>query len=121
MDIAALWNRITHPRGLLFPERRQRRRYLTLKNAAIAALSLTVVCALLYTWPALRPHFRGSSADLQPRTSASDVTPVVRQPYPVVREGAMPDRPQRDWVLVEANAKPATVPPAPPVPAPPAP
>jgi hypothetical protein len=117
-SIAGLWNHITHPPGLLFPERRQSRRYLTLKNAAIAALSLFVICAFLYTWPALRPHFRGSSADLQPRISASDVAPVVRQPYPVVREGAMPDRPKRDWVLVEADAKPASPPPPPPVPAP---
>jgi len=115
-SIAGLWNRITHRRGLLFPERRQGRRFLTLKNAAIAALSLTAISALLYTWPALRPHFRGSSGVLQPRTAGSDVAPVVRQPYEIVREGAMPDRPQRDWVLVEADAKPVNVPPPPVVP-----
>ena len=70
----------------IFPERRQGVRWLTLKNAARAAIVLIAAFFLLSIWSEFRPAHSGDSV-LQSR-AAPEREAVTREPYDVVREGS---------------------------------
>jgi hypothetical protein len=88
------WVRSLWPFGrhVIYPERRSGTRYLTLKNAARAAIALVAVFFLLSIWSAHRPAHSGASlGDLR---ATSPDSPVSREPYPVIEEGATSNYPQ---------------------------
>jgi len=70
-----------------YPERRHGVRWLTLKNAARAAIMLIVAFFLLSIWSAFRPAHSGSSV-LQNRAAPPELPPAAPEPYDVVREGS---------------------------------
>jgi len=72
----------------IFPERRQGVRWLTLKNAARAAIVLVVAFFLLSIWSEFRPAHSGNSVLQQRRAAAPEPRAVAHEPYDVVREGS---------------------------------
>ncbi|HEY6138151.1 MAG TPA: hypothetical protein VI670_10355 [Thermoanaerobaculia bacterium] len=107
------WVRSLWPFGgrMIFPERRRSRRYLTLRNAARAAIMLVVAFILLSLWAAFRPAHSGTSL-WEEGAASSTSTPAPREPFPVVREGSAGDYPPAGPIQI-LNESPA-VPPAPP-------
>jgi hypothetical protein len=86
------------------PERRRRTRYLTLKNAAFAAVALAFAFLLLSFWSAWRPAHSGRSLF---ESRASDAPVVSREPYAVVEEGSIRDYPEARLVEPAAPVPPA--------------
>lgn len=72
---------------VMYPERRRERRYLTLKNAAIAGIVAVVVFLGLSAWSAFRPNSNASGNLFRPPTPASDAITTRRDPI-VIREGS---------------------------------
>jgi hypothetical protein len=104
------WVRSLWPFGrhVIYPERRSGTRYLTLKNAARAAIALVVVFFLLSIWSAHRPAHSGSSlGDL--RATAPDSV-VHREPYPVIEEGSTRNYPQDRAIVNNTVPQPASAP-----------
>ena len=110
------WVRSLWPFGgrMIIPERRRSRRYLTLKNAARAAIMLVVAFILLSLWAAFRPVHSGAS--LWGESAASSVPPPApREPFPVIREGSAGDSPPAGSIqlLNDAPVAPSPAPPPP--------
>jgi len=95
-----------------YPERRHGVRWLTLKNAARAAIMLVVAFFLLSIWSAFRPAHSGNSV-LQSREAAPDLPAVAPEPYDVVREGSTRSYPTA--AVIGTDTTTAARPPAPPV------
>jgi hypothetical protein len=90
---------------VILPERRQRRRYLTLKNAAIGGAAVVVAFILLSFWSGLRPAHSGSSSNLlEPRIPSSQSLSDHREPVMIVHEESVYDSPGAGPTLVDANA-----------------
>ena len=109
------WVRSLWPFGgrIIIPERRRSRRYLTLRNAARAAIMFVVAFILLSLWAAFRPAHSGAS--LWEQGAASSMSPPApREPFPVVWEGSAGDYPPAGSIQV-LNESPV-VPPRPPPP-----
>jgi len=106
-----LWLRSLWPFGdhMIIPERRRGTRYLTLKNAARAAIVSVVAFILLSIWAAFRPSHAGASLWERQAAPLSE-SPPVREPFPVVPEGSIHDAPPAQLVVPDAP-----VPPSPPV------
>jgi hypothetical protein len=97
-----------HRLKVIFPERRREKRYLTLKNAGIAAIALVLAFVLLSVWSAVRPHSAASGEAISYREQASDSTSPRPEPM-VVEEGSTNDHPGTDPRLLDAPAvEPAT-------------
>jgi hypothetical protein len=111
--LRALW---PFGRHMVIPERRRHRRYLTLKNAALAAVALVVAFTLLSLWSARRPPHSGTSW-FEPRTSSEPIS-VDREPFPAVQEGSVQDYPRVDSILLDGETAPAVGVPAAPSPVP---
>lgn len=109
------WLRSLWPFGnrMIIPERRQSTRYLTLKNAARAAIVLVVAFILLSIWAAYRPGHSGASL-WEKGAMSPDSPPAPREPMPVIREGSTADYPPARLIQVLNDA-----PVAPPAPRPP--
>lgn len=105
---------------VMYPERRSNRRYVTLKNAAIAGIVLVVLFLGLSAWSAFRPDSNASGDLFRPRTPAPDSIATRRDPI-VVREGAAYNRPETNPVLLDRGALDGLQGPAVPPPATPAP
>lgn len=106
------WARSLWPFGdyLNFPERRSSRRYLTLKNAALALPVLIVAFILLSLWSAWRPSHSGASV-LGSRAASSELPAVDREPFAIVGEGSTSDYP-RDGSILNDDVPLALAPPA---------
>lgn len=102
------WLRSLWPFGdrMIIPERRRRTRYLTLKNAARAAIVSVVAFILLSIWAAFRPAHGGASLWEQQAAPVSE-SPPVREPFPVVREGTIHDYPRAQLVVPDAPVPPS--------------
>jgi len=87
----------------LFPERRRRRRFVTLKNAGIAAVALVVAFGLLSVWSALRPHSRGLNNIFSRADDVSESAPIHRDPM-IVHEGWIDPDSRTDSLLLTADA-----------------
>lgn len=92
----------------LFPERRQSRRYLTVKNLAIAGALFVAAFILLSIWNELRPMHSGSAGTL-----FDSGAPVVESPSPhrepvaIVEEGSTQRRSETRPIVVEPIAAPS--------------
>ena len=101
-----------HRMKVIFPERRREKRYLTLKNAGIAATALVLAFLLLSVWSAVRPHSAASGEAIPHREQPSDSTSPRPEPM-IVDEGSTYDHPGTDPRLLDAPAvEPASVTPA---------
>jgi hypothetical protein len=96
-------HRGSHRMMVIFPERRNERRYMTLKNAGLAGIALVVVFILMSLWSAFRPHSGGSSNLLLSRVQSSD-SPSVRHDPTIVDEGSIYDHPGADSLLLDPGA-----------------
>lgn len=88
---------------VIYPERRQRRRYLTLKNAGIGVLVMVVAVLLLETWSAFRPHSASLSNLFSIGVPSSE--PSARHDPMIVSEGSIYDHPGTDSSLLDADAQ----------------
>jgi hypothetical protein len=95
--------RQSHRLQVMYPERRRERRYVTLKNAAIAGIIVVVVFLGVSAWSAFRPNSNASGNLFRPRTPASDSIASRRDPI-VVREGSTNATPETNAVLLEPGA-----------------
>ena len=91
-----------HRRDLIVPvrDRRQRKRYLTLKNFGWATLAFVVVFAGI----SIRSELRGTKADYGRLFEREIPVPVKQKPVEVVREAVaepVPDQTHADPMLVE--------------------
>ena len=89
-------------RDLIVPvrDRRQRKRYLTLKNFGWA----TLACAVAFTAITIRSELRGTSADYGRLFERQIDVPVKQKPVEIVREEVsepVPDQTHADPMLVE--------------------
>jgi hypothetical protein len=90
--------------SMIFPERRHRRRYLTLKNAAITGIALVVAFILLSIWSQLRPAHSAASGNLfESGVPSSESLSVHRGPVAIVQEGSIDDHPGTDSILIDAR------------------
>ena len=89
---------------VIFPERRRERRYVTLKNAAIAGIAVVVAFLLLSAWSAFRPHSGASGNLFQSRGRLSDSTSDRHDPT-IVSEGSIYDHPGTDSRLLDPGAQ----------------
>lgn len=89
---------------VIYPERRQRRRYLTLKNAGIAGIAMVVAVLLLSVWSAFRPHSASLSTLFSSGAPSSDSAAVRHDPM-IVSEGSTYDHPGTDSSLLDADAQ----------------
>ena len=97
--LRSLWPFAT---GEVFPERRRRTRWLTLKNAARAAIALIAAFLLLSIWSEFRPAHSGNPL-LQGR-AAPEAQAVAREPFEVVREGSPRSYPVAGAIGNDASA-----------------
>jgi hypothetical protein len=93
-------------RDLIVPvrDRRQRKRYLTLKNFGWATLAFIVIFAGI----SIRSELRGTSADYGRLFQREIDVPVVQKPVEVVREQTpepVPDQTHADPTLLEPMAR----------------
>jgi len=93
-------------RDLIVPvrDRRQRKRYLTLKNFGWA----TLACAVAFTAITIRSELRGTSADYGRLFERQIDVPVKQKPVEIVREEVsepVPDQTHADPMLVEPMAR----------------
>lgn len=93
-------------RDLIVPirDRRQRKRYLTLKNFGWATLAF----GILFTGISIRSELRGTSADYGRLFQRELDVPVVQKPVEVVREQTpepVPDQTHADPTLLEPMAR----------------
>jgi hypothetical protein len=100
---------------VMYPERRSNRRYVTLKNAAIAGIVLVVLFLGLSAWSAFRPNSNESGNLFRPQTPPLKSI-ATRRDLIVVREGSADNR-QTSGILLGAGAldrlrAPAVPPPA---------
>jgi hypothetical protein len=95
-------SRESHRLQVIYPERRRRRRYLTLKNAGIASIVMVVAVLLLSVWSAFRPH--SSSNLFTSGVQSSDSTAVRHEPM-TVSEGSIYDHPGTDSSLLDEDAQ----------------
>ena len=103
MQNASGAGRDSHRMKVIYPERRRERRYVTLKSAGIAGLSLVVAFLLLSVWSAYRPHSAISENSISSRVQTSDSTSTRPDPM-VVNEGWIDDHPGTDSLLLDAAA-----------------
>jgi len=89
---------------VIFPERRRERRYVTLKNAAIAGIAVVVAFLLLSAWSAFRPHSGASGNLFQSGVRSSDSTSDRHDPT-IVNEGSIYDHPGTDSRLLDPGAQ----------------
>ena len=106
---------------IILPERRQKKRYVTMRNAGIAGIALVVAFLALSAWSAFRPNSGASSNLLQPPAGVSDSTSIGHDPI-VVSEGSVNDYPgTKDSILLDPRAqdrlRAPSAPPAAPAPA----
>jgi hypothetical protein len=106
---------------VIFPERRQKKRYVTMRNAGIAGIALVVAFLALSAWSAFRPHSGVSGGLLQSPAGASDPTSIGHDPI-VVSEGSIYDHPgTKDSILLDPQTqdqlRAPSAPPAAPAPA----
>jgi hypothetical protein len=91
----------------IWPERRRRRRYLTLKNAGLAVIVLIVAFILSSFWSEFRPHSRVSGDLLfEPRVQLHppDSTPA-RHDLTIVDEGPIYGQASPDSLLLDQAAQ----------------
>ena len=88
---------------LILPERRRKRRYVTLKNAGIAAVAVVVAFLLLSVWSAARPDAAASRSLLSSRVQSHDSMPIGHDPM-TVSEGPVDDHPGYNPRLLDARA-----------------
>ena len=88
---------------VILPERRQERRYVTLKNAGIAGVGLVIAFLLLPVWSAFRPQSAAAGNLFRAPAHASDSTSTRTDPM-IVGEGSIRDRPGTDSVLLDPEA-----------------
>ena len=98
---------------VVYPERRSDRRYVTLKNAAIAGVALVIAFLVLSAWSAFRPNSNASGNLFRLRVPPSDATTIRPDPI-VIHEGSTNDHPGTNAVLLDAGALDQLRPPAPP-------
>lgn len=98
MTAIAQWVRSLWPFGqhLIYPERRSGTRYLTLKNAARAAIVLAVAFLLFSIWS--RAHPRSGASLWESRAKSTDSQTVPHEQFPVVREGSPTNYPQEGTI-----------------------
>jgi hypothetical protein len=87
---------------VIFPERRRAKRYLTLKNAGIAAIVPVVAFLLLSVWPAF-PHSAVSGMLFPLRGHSSDSATIRHDPM-IVYEGSIDHHSRPDSLLLDAAA-----------------
>jgi len=87
----------------LFPERRRRRRLVTLKNAGVATVVLIVAFGLLSVWSALRPDSRGSNKAFSRVDTVFEPAPIRHDPM-IVHEGSIDPDSRTDSLLLTADA-----------------
>ncbi|MDQ6800460.1 MAG: hypothetical protein M3041_06435 [Acidobacteriota bacterium] len=104
---------------VILPERRSKRRYVTLKNAGIVGIAVVIAFLLLSVWSAFRPH-SGATGNLFTAPAQSSESASTRNDPMVVTEGSSADHPGTDPVLLDPGAQ-DQLRPAPPLSAPPAP
>jgi hypothetical protein len=90
--------------SMILPERRYRRRYLTLKNAAITGIALVVAFILLSIWSQLRPAHSAASGNLFESGVVSSESPSVHHgPVAIVQEGSIDGHLGTDSILIDAG------------------
>ncbi len=93
-----------HRMQVIVPERRRRRRYVTLKNAGIAGIAVVFAFLLLSAWSAFRPHSAASRHLFSRDGQVSDSASTRHEPI-VVNEGSTYDHPGTDSSLLDADAQ----------------
>ena len=88
---------------VIYPERRRRRRFLTLKNAGIAGIFMIVAVVLLEVWSAFRPHSASLSNLFSSAAPLSEAS--VRHDPMIVTEGSIYDHPGTDASLLDEDAQ----------------
>jgi len=89
---------------VIFPQRRRKRRYVTLKNAGFAGIAVVVAFLLLSAWSAFRPHSGASSNLFQSVVRSSD-SKLDRHDPTIVNEGSIYDHPGTDSRLLDPGAQ----------------
>ena len=90
--------------NMLLPERRHRRRTLTLKNAAITGIALVVAFILLSISSRVRQaHSAASGHLLESRVPSSESPSVHHGPVAIVQEGSVFDHQGTDSILIDAG------------------
>src|SRR4051794_25592024 len=84
-----------HRMQVIVPERRRRRRYLTLKNAGIVGIAVVFAFLLLSAWSAFRPH-SAASRNLFSRDGEFSDSASTRPASIVVNAGSTYDHPGTD-------------------------
>ena len=87
----------------IWPERRRRRRYLTLKNAGLASIAFVVAVIVLSLWSAFRPHSRVSEdLSMQGRVQLEPFhSSPARHEFTIVEEGSIYGYPPTDSLLLD--------------------
>ena len=89
---------------MILPERRRKRRYVTLKNAGLAGIALVVVFILLSLWSEFHPHSGLSGNLFQSRVQSSDERSAPHD-LTIVDEGPSDGRPGADSLLLDPRAQ----------------